>query len=65
MREVLDRLREAESVLDSQLAQLYLEEQKLPHAERRQIMDRYWKAKQALWYASMHVLYAGTTSTEP
>jgi len=65
VREVLDRLREAESALDSELAQLFLAEQELSHPERKQIMDGYWKAKEAVWYASMHVLYAGTTSTEP
>jgi len=58
MREVISRLHEATTALDRELTKLYLAEQRLPQPSRRQTIEQYWKAKQSLWYATMHVLYA-------
>ena len=55
MREVLDRLREAETALDKELRKLYY----ATHApDRKKALHRLWKAKQHLWYAQMYTLNA-------
>ena len=61
MREVLDRLREAESALDKELMETYYQRE-MP--ERQQALDTLWEAKQSLWYAQMCVLDTAA-NTEP
>lgn len=57
MREVLDRLREAETALDSRLNDAYF----LPDSSNRTgIIALLWKAKQGVWLATMHMLCAAT-----
>jgi len=55
VREILDRLREAMTALDTQLNELYYAR---PVAEQIRAINLLWKAKQALWYTQMHVLNA-------
>ena len=55
MREVLDRLREAETALDSRMHELYY----MQHtADRTRALSLLWKAKQSLWYTTMHAFDA-------
>ena len=62
MREILDRLREAETALDIQLNELYYAR---PVADQIRAINLLWKAKQALWYTQMHVLNAATGEESP
>ena len=55
MREVLDRLREAESALDTQLSTIYHSKET---AHRRRAIELLWKAKKDLWWATMQVFDA-------
>ncbi len=55
MREVLDRLREAETALDKQMSDLYYAQHT---ANRVRALTLLWEAKQSLWYASMHLFNA-------
>ena len=57
MREVLDRLREAETALDAQLNDLYFKD-KSP--QRAFTLEYLWKAKQSLWWATLHTLNAAS-----
>jgi len=62
VREVLDRLREAESALSAQLNELYYTEDT---DDRAQAIDLLWMAKQHVWYASMNVLNAAAGHQTP
>jgi len=62
MREVLDRIHEAETALDRQLTELYYATE-LEH--RQWAITLCWKAKQNLWYASMHTLNAAAGPEPP
>lgn len=55
MREVLDRLREAETALDQQLSTVY---HSTETAHRRRAIELLWKAKKDLWWTIMHVFDA-------
>ncbi len=59
MREVLDRLREAETALDRELMELFYREDS---ATRTKAINRLWKAKQNIWHAQMHTLNAAISS---
>ncbi len=64
MREILDRLREAETALDKQLMELFY----MKHTEDlRMVIQRVWKAKQNIWTAQMYMLQAaaGPKPTDP
>lgn len=50
MREVLDRLREAETALDKALSTAYYSPDE---ADRDRAIILFWKAKRSLWYAQM------------
>lgn len=55
MREVLDRLREAETAIDAQLHEVYY----MRHtADRMRALELLWDAKKSLWYAMMHTFNA-------
>ncbi len=55
MREILDRLREAETALDTKLRELYYEggDQGTLRA-----VHKLWKAKKSIWHAQMCTLDA-------
>lgn len=55
MRELMDRLREAETALDNQLHELYYI---TPTSKRMRAIELLWKAKRHLWYAMMDALNA-------
>jgi len=64
VREVLDRLREAETALDNRLCKTYY----MKHtADRLRAIELLWKAKKNLWYAHMHTLnaFAGAGTPVP
>ncbi len=58
MREVLDRLREAETAIDTRLNDVYY---LAPSLGRTASIDLLWKAKQALWWATLHTLNAAAS----
>jgi len=62
VREVLDRLREAETALDQKLLDLYYEgeSQEMPRA-----MHKLWRAKKSIWHAQMCVLDAAAGHDQP
>jgi len=62
VREILDRLREAETALDSQLNELYYAK---PATDQVRAINLLWKAKQSLWYTQKHVLNAATGEESP
>jgi len=62
VREVLDRLREAESALDHRLNDLYFEGES---QEMLRIVHRLWKAKKSIWHAQMCVLDAAAGAEGP
>jgi len=62
MREVLDRLREAETALDQKLNELYYEEET---QERLRALHRLWNAKKSIWHAQMCVLDAAAGEPVP
>lgn len=55
MREVLDRLREAETALNKQLHDTYFSKNA---TDRTRALGLFWKAKEDIWFAQMHVLDA-------
>ena len=62
MREVLDRLREAETALDKQLSDLYF----APDTGARFLaINLLWQAKRGVWNAFMHTLKAATGLEPP
>ena len=62
MREVLDRLREAETALDNYLRELYCP---VLTSRRAWTIDRLWNAKRYLWYTQMSALSAASGSETP
>ena len=64
MREVLDRLREAETALDNFLNDLYYSQHT---ADRLRAIELCWKAKKDLWYTRMHLVnaFAGVQTPVP
>ncbi len=64
MREVLDRLREAETALDHELMEVYYAEHS---ADRAKALGLLLAAKSNVWLAQMHVLNAaaGTEGPDP
>jgi len=55
MREALDRLREAETALDRRLHETYFSKDL---TGRTRALGLFWKAKEDIWFAQMHVLDA-------
>lgn len=64
MRDLMDRLREAETALDNQLNEAYY---KKCQADRDRAIVLFWKAKQSIWYATMCALdaFAGAQTPVP
>lgn len=64
MREVIDRLREAETALDRQLSDLYFTEHS---AARTRALTLLLAAKANVWFAQMQALdaHAGSSPADP
>ena len=62
MREVLDRLREAETALDSRLSEHYFEGEAQSNLR---VVHKLWKAKKSIWHALMCVLDAAAGAGKP
>jgi len=64
VREVLDRLREAETALDRHMHDLYFSKHT---ADRIRALELIWKGKKNLWYAQMHLVnaFAGARGPDP
>lgn len=62
MREVLDRLREAETALDRQLNAYYY----LGDAQHNlRVIHKLWRAKKSIWHAQMCILDAAAGEEGP
>lgn len=59
MRNALDRLREAETVLDRKLSEHYFEGEA---QDNLRVIHKLWKAKKSIWHAQMCVLDAAASS---
>ncbi|MBA7635003.1 hypothetical protein ES703_42603 [subsurface metagenome] len=62
MREVLDRLREAETAIDHELGELYFGPDT---GGRFKALNLLWKAKRNVWTATMHTLNAAAGLEPP
>ena len=62
MREILDRLREAMTILDNQCVEEHYRD---PRAGISATMQCLWRAKYSLWRTQVHILDAAAGEPEP